>query len=126
MFARSGKILVIVALVLTTGLHWAALQTFAWSAMLANHLRTESVGESVAQTFDGLHPCCLCKAIAAAKQAEKKGEAVAPLLKFEFPLYGETVILTPPARFAQMQFGNSFAASLSSKPPLPPPRNFCS
>ena len=126
MFARGGKILVIVALVLTTGLHWAALQTVAWSAMLASHLRSQSMTESMVQTFDGLHPCCLCKAIAAAKQAEKKDAATAPVLKFEFPIYGETVIPTPPARFAQMQSGNSFAAFLSSKPPLPPPRNFCS
>jgi len=125
-FARGGKILVIVALVLTTGLHWAALQTVAWSAMFASHLRTQSMTESMAQTFDGLHPCCLCKAIAAAKQAEKKDESAAPVLKFEFPIYGETVILTSPARFAQVQSGNAFAASLRSKPPLPPPRDFCS
>ena len=126
MFARSGKILVIVALVLTTGLHWAALQTVAWSAMLANHLRTQSVAESVTQTFDGRHPCCLCKAIAAAKQTEKKDAGAGQSLKFEFPLYGETVVLIPPAACAQVPPANAFAASLRSKPSMPPPRNVCS
>jgi len=124
-FARGGKILVIVALVLTTGLHWAALQTVAWSAMLASHLRTQSMTESVAQTFDGLHPCCLCKAIAAAKQTEKKDEAAAPVLKFEFPLYAETFFLTPPAAFVPVPPGSLFPPSISFKPPLPPPRSIC-
>ena len=126
MLARSGKVLVIVALVLMTGLHWAAQQTVAWSTMLANHLRTQSVEESMAQTFDGLHPCSLCKAIAAAKQTEKKGEAVVAVLKFEFPIYGETVILTPPVAFAQVSPANAFADSLNFRPPLPPPRCACS
>ena len=118
--------LVIAALVLTTGLHWAALQTVAWSAMLASHLRTQSVEESMAQTFDGLHPCCLCKAIAAAKQAEKKDETAASVLKFEFPLYAETFILTPPVGFAPVPPGSFSPASISFKPPLPPPRSIYS
>ena len=118
--------LVIAALVLTTGLHWAALQTVAWSAMLASHLRTQSVEESMAQTFDGLHPCCLCQAIAAAKQAEKKGEAAAPVLKFEFPLYAETLVLTPPAAFGFVPPASFSPKSISFKPPLPPPRSIYS
>ena len=122
MFVRGGKILVIVALVLTTGLHWAALQTVAWSAMLASHLRTQSVAVSVAQTFDGRHLCPLCRAIAAAKQSEKKDAAAAPLLKFEFPLYAETVCLTPTAAFPTVPRGNTFACRFASPPVLPPPR----
>ena len=38
MFARLAKILVVVMLVVSTGLHWAALQTVAWTTMLANNL----------------------------------------------------------------------------------------
>ena len=123
MFARGGKILVIVALVLTTGLHWAALQTVAWSAMLASHLRTQSVAVSMVQTFDGQHPCPLCRAIAAAKQAEKKDATAAPLPKFEFPLYAETVCLTPPADFPTVPSGNTFASQFAAPPALPPPRS---
>ena len=54
----------VAALVLTTGAHWAALQTVAWTTMLANNLCTQSVSEAVSHTFDGEHLCPLCRAIA--------------------------------------------------------------
>ena len=84
------------------------------------------MAESMAQTFDGLHPCCLCKAITAAKQAEKKGEATAPVFRFEFPIHGETVDSAPAATYIQVTPVNAFADNLSFKPPLPPPRRACS
>ena len=51
----------------TLGPQWTALQTVAWTTMLANNLRTEFVTKAVSNTFDGEHPCPLCKALAAAK-----------------------------------------------------------
>src|SRR6516164_7822687 len=99
MFARRGKILVIALLVLTTGAHWAALQTVAWTNMLANNLRHDSFAEAVSKTFDGEHPCCLCKAIAAAKKSAKKSEAMSSVLKMEFLPVAEKLDLLPPSRF---------------------------
>jgi hypothetical protein len=116
--------LVVAALVLTTGAHWAALQTVAWTTMLANNLRTQSVSEAVSKTFDGEHPCCLCKAIAAAKKSEKKSATAAPTLKMEFPPVAGAVNLFPPAQFEILPGQNCFADSPSSPPPLPPPRGF--
>ncbi len=52
MTARFSKFLVVVALVATTGLHWAVLQSVAWTTMLANNLRTQSLAEAVAHTFE--------------------------------------------------------------------------
>lgn len=119
---RPGKLLVVLALVVTTGAHWAALQTVAWTTMLAHNLRTQSFSEAVSETFDGDHPCCLCKAIAAAKKAQKKSEAVAPVLKMEYtPLAGKIGLL-PPAQFAWLSEPNFFAGSSFLKPPVPPPR----
>lgn len=124
MFVRLGKFLVIVALVLTTGAHWAALQTVAWTTMLANNLCSKSVSEAVSETFDGRHLCPLCRAIAAAKKSEKKSEAVSQVLKMEFPPVAETPTLTSPTQFEILPPQNSFAESLSSEPPVPPPRVF--
>ena len=81
MLARFGKFIVVVALVTTTGLHWAMLQSVAWTTMLADNLRTQSLTEAVTHTFDGKHPCCLCKAIAAGKKSEQKKEFTAPNCK---------------------------------------------
>ena len=124
MFARSGKLLVVVALVLTTGFHWTALQTLAWATMLASNLHTHSVSEAVSATFDGRHPCCMCKAIAAAKKSEKKSEAVSASLKMEFPPVAQKIILHPPAQFETLPVTNAFAESLAQKPLLQPPRGF--
>jgi len=122
MFARRGKILVIALLVLTTGAHWAALQTVAWTNMLANNLRHDSFAEAVSKTFDGEHPCCLCKAIAAAKKSAKKSEAMSSVLKMEFPPIAEKLDLLPPFRFELIPQRSLFAELLSSPPPFPPPR----
>jgi hypothetical protein len=121
-FARSGKFLVVTALVLTTGLHWAALQTVAWTTMLANNLRCDSFSQAVGKTFDGRHPCCLCKAIAAAKKSGGKSEAVSPGLKMEFPPAAGQIALFPPAQFELLPLEDSFADVLTFKPPVPPPR----
>lgn len=124
MFERGGKLLVVFALVLLTGGHWAALQSVAWATMLANNLRSQSFSQAVCTTFDGRHPCCLCKAIAAAKKSQKKSEAVAADLKMEFPPVAAEVVLFPPAEFDVLPLKDCFAESLASKPPVPPPRRF--
>ena len=114
----------VLALVLATGVHWAALQSVAWATMLAGNLCTESVSKAVSNTFDGAHPCPLCKAIAAAKKSEKKSEALSTVLKLEFLPVAERVILLPPARFEILPIQDTFADSLSFPPPVPPPRGF--
>jgi hypothetical protein len=124
-FARFGKIFVVAALVLTTGAHWAALQTVAWTTMFAANLSSQqSLTEAVAETFDGKHLCPLCKAIAAAKNSQKKSEAISSTFKMEFPLVAENIILFPPTQFELLPQANAFAKNFFSKPPLEPPRGF--
>jgi hypothetical protein len=120
---RCGKILVIAALVIATGLHWAALQTVAWTTMFAANLTCESFSESVAQTFDGNHPCPLCKTVAAGKRAERKSEAIPLKLKLECPPLAEKFVLIAPETSVPFTTEKFFAGSFFSKPPLPPPRN---
>lgn len=125
MFARYGKILVVTALVLTTGAHWIALQTVAWTTMLAANLSSrQSLTEAVSETFDGKHLCPLCKAIAAAKKSEKKSETVSPVLKMEFPPVAGKMILFPPTQCEFQPQVDIFAKNFLPKPPLQPPRGF--
>jgi hypothetical protein len=114
--------MVIVALVATTGLHWAALQSVAWTAMLADNLHSGSFCDAVTKTFDGQHPCCLCKAIAAGKQSEKKNEFSFQSKKMEFPPLTEKIILIPPSQFQLLLLENHSANSFAQKPLLQPPR----
>ena len=120
---RFGKILVIISLVLTTGFHWTAFQAFAWATMLANNLRTQSVTEAFSETFDGKHPCPLCKAIAAGKKSEKKSESVSTTFKFEYLPPGDQLALFSPDRFPVYSQSNLFAKATFPRPPVPPPRS---
>lgn len=124
MFVRIGKIFLVLSLVAMLGAHWALLQTVAWTAMFADNLCTHSVTEAVTETFDGQHPCPLCKAVAAGKKSENKSEAVSPTLKLEFPPMKESFVVIAPSRFELLPMENSFAKSLAQKPPLQPPRGF--
>jgi hypothetical protein len=121
-FVRLGKIFVIVALIATTGMHWAALQSVAWTTMLAGNLRTHSITEAMTQTFDGKHPCRLCKAIVAAKKSEKKSEFTAQTQKLEFPPAKENPVLIAPSHFQLLPVADIFAESLNQQPLTPPPR----
>src|SRR5580700_2762032 len=77
-------ILVIFMLLAVTGGPWSIMQAVAWTTMLAGNLRTGSFSQAVTQTFDGQHPCNLCKAIAAGKKSEGKSEMTPPVMRLEF------------------------------------------
>jgi hypothetical protein len=123
-FVRIGKILIVLALVATLGAHWALLQTVAWTTMLANNLQSGSFHQAVTKTFDGNHPCCLCKAIAAAKKSEKKSEVVSSTMKMEFPPVVAGFTFISPEPISAFSRAKLSAASSFQKPPLPPPRGF--
>ncbi len=123
MFTRFAKAIVVTALVLTTGLHWAALQTVAWTTMLADNLCKQTFTAAVSDTFDGQHPCPLCRVIAAGKKAEKKSTTVATSLKLEFPLVANQFTLIAPAPVSALSSDRLSAPSSFLEPPLPPPRS---
>ena len=123
MFVRGGKLLVVLALVLATGLHWAALQTVAWTTMLAANWTTGSFSMAVSNTFDGQHLCPLCRAIAAAKKSEQKREFTSAMLKLEFPPVADKIVLIPAKAFSTRSATDTFADLAFPRPPVPPPRS---
>ncbi len=124
MFRKFTNVFVVIALVAVTGGHWALLQTVAWTNMLATNLRSSSFEAAFSKTFDGQHPCGLCKVISSGKQSEKKTELPAPLKQLEFVSARPVYVFTPPQDFCLLS-GRVFTAPLlSSPPPVPPPRLF--
>lgn len=67
---RLQKWLVVAALVLSIGGHWAFLQSVAWVEMAVNYSKDGSFSQALQKTFDGHHLCKLCKMIRAAKKAD--------------------------------------------------------
>jgi hypothetical protein len=119
---RLAKLILVLALACSIGLHWAFFQSLAWTSMLADNLRHDSLAQAVTRTFDGQHPCSLCKAIADGKKSEKKSEFPPRFKTLEFPPATEDFVLTIPASFAPPSGAGVFAESLSETPPTPPPR----
>ena len=114
----------IAALVLSTGAHWVALQTVAWTTMLAANWSNGSFSTAIVQTFDGNHQCPLCRAIAAGKKSEQKSEFTSAVLKMEFPPVAESFVLIPPKSPPSFSTAGIFAKVFFQKPPVPPPRSF--
>jgi hypothetical protein len=65
-------ILVLAGCLHLCGGHYGVLQVLAWGGMIVNYSAKEGLAEGVRQTFDGDHPCELCRSIAKAKQDERK------------------------------------------------------
>lgn len=121
MLLKLGKVLIVFSLVATLSAHWALLQTVAWTSMLADNLESCSFHDAVVRTFDGQHPCPLCKAIAAAKKSEQKNQATFGQQKLDFPPIEECLVLIGPPR-TEIPSLSSVSESILQKPPTPPPR----
>ena len=123
MLARLPKIVLVLALACSIGLHRMFLQAVAWTGMIATYSRNATLGEALAKTFDGQHPCNLCNLVRHGKASEKKQEAIKVKTKIDFwmPLRPVTV---EPREVASSNFA-AFASDIrtrSDSPPVPPPR----
>lgn len=125
-FRKIGNLLMIVAVLLATGTHWMVLQSIAWTGMLAENLQTNSLSKAIVCTFDGKHPCCICKEIAKRKQSERKSDLQMESTKLEFPYSKSEFVFCPPSAFREMRAGDESGPLLTHAPPVPPPRPFFS
>lgn len=50
-------------LMFISGAPWGILQVLAWSGMIISYTQESGLAEGVSQTFDGQHPCELCRAL---------------------------------------------------------------
>lgn len=122
---RFARLVVLLVLSLSLGLHWAVLQTAAWTGMLVGYSRVASFREAWEMTFDGQHPCRLCKFVEAGRAAEQQQEALLPLHRLEpVPLANAaTPVIQPnrPARLVQFSPPPQ-SPGRGDRPPVPPPR----
>ncbi len=124
--APLAKSLLVVALVLSLGMHWAVLQSVAWAGMLADYSQDASFTMAWSKTFDGQHPCKLCTSIQKGRAEEKQqdqqrgqsGPKLEPAtvwhaIDFDFSCAREEIFPSIPSLISR-----------SDPPPKPRPRTF--
>jgi hypothetical protein len=121
--SRFGHVLLIIALLGATGTHWFVLQSVAWTAMFADNLHSGSISDAIERTFDGKHPCRLCREINNGKQSEKKSDVRFEWKQLEFSFAPDVFRFDPPMQFPRIQSPNDSAGLLTHAPPVPPPRS---
>lgn len=124
---RLGLVLL---LCFSVGLHWVLLQSTAWVGMTLKYsLQSGSLSQGLEQTFDGDHPCPLCKAVQRGVQGEEgdNDKPGAPT-KIGKPMPQDREmagpVLRPPHRLSE-PLGlqrQSLAMRRHVAPLLPPPR----
>lgn len=122
MTMRIGRTLALIALLNFAGAHWIILQSIAWSGMLAKQARHSHLAEAVQKTFDGAHPCSLCKGISRAQEKERKPPVRAEFHNFPLLQTSDGIAV------ATLEFSTALMEKTvlipvrSRRPDHPPPR----
>lgn len=122
MLHRLAKTIVVGLMCCSIGLHWGVLQTAAWVGMVVTYSRDGSVAEALVKTFDGKHPCHVCKVVENGKRSEQKQDIQKPVVKLDFPLAAAPPQLFPPTEFDLSSPRDASLRSRCDTPPSPPPR----
>jgi hypothetical protein len=122
MFAKLSRGIVVLALCCSIGGHWLVLQSVAWATMLVDYSQHCSIKQAIVQTFDGAHPCDMCKQISKSKASEKNRDNVQAPAKPDLICVAKKIALLP--RFVPFNYPgliNFFTATIA-EPESPPPR----
>lgn len=122
MISKIGRTLTIVALCLSIGFHWVALQSVAWATMLVEHARHESLSVALVRTFDGAHPCNICHVVTEGKGSEKKSDILPTIVKLDLFCPAGAATPTPPSVPYEYAASPCNIVERFLAPPAPPPR----
>ena len=124
-FIRTMRVLLVVGMCCSVGLHWAALQTVAWTGMFIGFAQKAPLAEAVKKTFDGEHPCALCKLVAEGSQHERESDEQVPpsvAKKLDAILFATATLPKPPLLDLTFTPEILRADMRAEPPPVPPPR----
>ena len=122
MLVRPAKLFVVLALTMSLGLHWMVLQSVAWMGMMVSYSHTDSLPEAFVKTFDGRHPCQICKVVQDGKKAEKKQDTVKSSKKLDFLMATVEWPLPSPSSRERIPDPTILSLVYNEQPPVPPPR----
>ncbi len=121
---RFTRIIAATLLALFLGVHWFALQSVGWASMLVSRTQTAGWQEAVRTTFDGDHPCEVCRLVSAGRKAEKQPVVEFKVTKIEAGVPSSQVeIPEPPVDSAIPIAVIALPPLRGTAPPPPPPRS---
>ena len=88
-----------------------------------DYSRDAGLTVAVERTFDGQHPCGMCKAIEKTRGSEKKQEALVVVTKLDVFHQPNAELILPVTGFWQQAVVDSAPVVRSHPPSVPPPRN---
>lgn len=110
---------------ISLGFQWTLLQSVAWTVMLLDRSTQMDWVQAIETTFDGHHPCALCKVVRQGRDNQQqqttlvfsfaKTDMVPSERAFELPSPKIASVEHSPAR-------DQHALSRSGSPPWQPPR----
>ena len=90
--------------------------------LIANAKQTQSLAQAVAKTFDGSHPCGLCKGISAAQHSQKKQQAQPVPARPDLICTARVIRIHSPIHDFQYAESDVRFLERGDSPPVPPPR----
>jgi hypothetical protein len=119
--ARFARLVALIAAVQIMGGHWLALQSVAWIGMIASYSRGETLATAVEKTFDGEHPCTLCKVVKSGRDEEQKRSDNNFVVKLDAVLVAVKKIAAPVCSEWGYPAQTVILFTRSLAPPTPPP-----
>lgn len=122
MTRRIAHWLLVLALSFSIGLQWALLQSAAWVGMVITYSHQASLPQAIVMTFDGKHPCKVCRTVEKGGASDAKQEMRCSVIKLEFPVPESDAFIGNPQAASRVE-GIIVPATLSRRntPPTPPP-----
>jgi len=118
------SVFLLLAMLVNINLHLPVLQISAWAGMMVEYSRDNSFMDAAEMTFDGDHPCSMCKAIE--KEQTKPGDdSISATSLSRLLLYQESPVdwihtFCPLEDLRHMKITSS---NVSTQPEVPPPRS---
>ena len=75
------RLVLLLVATLTMGLHYAVVQMVGWVNMTVEYSQTAPLSEALVMTFDGKHPCELCKLVEKELETSDQDDQRAPKKK---------------------------------------------
>ena len=116
---------VVIGLVgMSLGFQWTLLQSVAWTVMVLDRSAEMGWVQALETTFDGQHPCALCKVVRKGRDSQQQQTVVISLAKTDMVAGDEVLAVAAPPTVCvgHIVAHDEYAAFKAFPPPWQPPR----